>query len=291
MLVVYNIRTHAYRDVFVTPRQWGGAGLLGAVVRYDTLENENNQGLRCLEVFPNSPAEESGLIPHKDYLLGTTEVMFRDMDELVEIVNLFLGKQLQIYVYNSDTEQVREVTLTPKTTWGGEGAIGADIRTGLLHRIPPPRRHFTFAGPQDLQPSGPGGGHVAGPTVAPLGAIAAPAQYLQQEAPPEPTEPLPSTADGAARDADAPPAPPASHHHPRHRVSAAASRGFGSGGTASESGTPTASGQLGAPLDPRVKSTRLMLGSGSQRACPGGRPAKACPLGAADGLDRSSRAA
>jgi len=139
-LVLHNIRTHASRDVFVTPRKWGGAGLLGAVVRYDLLESESHQGIRVLEVFPNSPAAEAHLLPYKDYLLGTTEVMFRDMEEVIELVNLCIGKRLQIYVYNSETESIREVTIAPRTGWGGEGAIGADIRTGLLHRIPAPKK-------------------------------------------------------------------------------------------------------------------------------------------------------
>lgn len=154
-LVIYNIRTHKSREVFVMPRKWGGAGLLGAVVRFDALDNVDNQGMRILEVFPNSPAMQAGLIPYKDYLLGTTEVMFRDMDELVEIVNLCLGKSMQVYVYNSSTESIREVTIMPNNGWGGDGSIGADIRTGLLHRIPAPRRGLAAARaqPHVLQPA------------------------------------------------------------------------------------------------------------------------------------------
>jgi len=139
-LVVHNIRTHTARDVYVTPRRWGGAGLLGAVVRYDTLESAEGQGMRVLSVFPNSPAEAAGLVPNKDFLLGTTEVMFRDMDELTEVVNLYMGTELKVYVYNIEAESIREVVIVPSTQWGGDGAIGADIRTGLLHRIPAPRR-------------------------------------------------------------------------------------------------------------------------------------------------------
>merc|ERR1719499_2384542 len=83
------------------------------------------------------------------------------MDELVEIVNIRLNKQMQIYVYNSDTEAIREVTLVPNADWGGEGCIGADIRTGLLHRIPAPRRPF--------------GGFAAAAPAAPAASAAAPA--------------------------------------------------------------------------------------------------------------------
>ena len=79
-LVVHHILTHTAREVYVTPRRWGGAGLLGAVVRYDSLESAEGQGMRVLSVFPDSPAAVAGLVPNKDFLLGTTEVMFRDMD-------------------------------------------------------------------------------------------------------------------------------------------------------------------------------------------------------------------
>merc|ERR1719162_2596641 len=99
-MTVFNIRTKSFRDVFISPRKWGGAGLLGAVVRYDSLSNVENQGIRVLEVFPHSPAQQAGLIPFKDFLLGTAEVMFRDLDELAEIVNLCLDQVVSLHVYN-----------------------------------------------------------------------------------------------------------------------------------------------------------------------------------------------
>lgn len=175
-LMVYNIRSHTVRDVYVTPRQWGGAGLLGATVRYDTIDNSENQGIRVLEVFPNSPAAHAGLMPYKDYLLGTADVMFRDLDELVELVNASLNKRLQIYVYNSDSETIREVYIAPNHSWGGEGIIGCDIGTGLLHRIPAPRRPVSgMASGAAADTSG--GAAVAAvppPGMAPEGVAAAP---------------------------------------------------------------------------------------------------------------------
>eukprot|EP00913_Durusdinium_trenchii_P027566 g25856.t1 len=130
-------RSFRAREVYVTPRRWGGAGLLGAVVRYDSLESAEGQGMRVLSIFPNSPAAMAGLVPNKDFLLGTTEVMFRDMDrasdvgrpmswqdELAEVVNLYMGKELKVYVYNLDSESVREVIIVPRTDWGGPGLRG-----------------------------------------------------------------------------------------------------------------------------------------------------------------------
>ena len=64
-LVVHHILTHTAREVYVTPRRWGGAGLLGAVVRYDSLESAEGQGMRVLSIFPDSPAALAGLVPNK----------------------------------------------------------------------------------------------------------------------------------------------------------------------------------------------------------------------------------
>ena len=43
---------------------------------------------------------------------------------------------LKLYVYNIEVDSVREVTLTPNSSWGGEGCLGCNIGYGYLHRIP-----------------------------------------------------------------------------------------------------------------------------------------------------------
>lgn len=139
-LTVYSTRANVTREVVVRPRKWSGAGLLGATVRFDSVDMAENHGIRVLEVFPNSPAAHAGLVPYQDFLLGTPQRVFHEIDELVEVVTANLNQQLQVYVYNADSEAVREVTLVPNNSWGGEGCIGCDIGTGLLHRIPAPRR-------------------------------------------------------------------------------------------------------------------------------------------------------
>lgn len=180
---VYNTRAHSKREVSVTPRKWGGTGLLGATVRYDVVDPAENQGIRVLEVFPNSPAAHAGLVPFQDFMLGTAQTVFHDIDELVEVVTTNINERLQVYVYNTDSETVREVILVPNTEWGGEGCIGCDIGTGLLHRIPAPRRppgappiasapgQFTTANgiPPPVYPPG-----VAAPPAVPGGAVVPP---------------------------------------------------------------------------------------------------------------------
>lgn len=46
------------------------------------------------------------------------------------------NKQLKLFVYNYELDNVREVLLTPNSAWGGEGSLGCGIGYGYLHRIP-----------------------------------------------------------------------------------------------------------------------------------------------------------
>lgn len=142
-LQVFNTRMNAVREVIINPRKWGGSGLLGATVRYDVVDPAENHGLRVLEVFPNSPAAHAGLMPFQDYMLGTPQSVFHDIDELAEHLSTNVNKRLQIYVYNASDEKTREVTMVPNSDWGGDGCIGCDIGSGLLHRIPVPRIRFS----------------------------------------------------------------------------------------------------------------------------------------------------
>jgi len=163
-LTVFNTRANVTREVTVAPRQWAGNGLLGATVRFDSIDPAENHGIRVLEVFPNSPAAHAGLVPFQDYLLGTAQRVFHDIDELADVVNANLGQRVQVFAYNTDSETVREALLVPNNEWGGEGCIGCDIGTGLLHRIPPPRRAVGTPGAISA-PSYPPG---TGPQAAPL---------------------------------------------------------------------------------------------------------------------------
>lgn len=47
-----------------------------------------------------------------------------------------LNRSLTLWVYNSEFDVVREVELIPRRGWGGEGALGAMLGYGALHRLP-----------------------------------------------------------------------------------------------------------------------------------------------------------
>ena len=42
-------------------------------------------------------------------------------EDLFTLIESHEGKPLKLYVYNSETDSCREVTITPNSGWGGEG--------------------------------------------------------------------------------------------------------------------------------------------------------------------------
>lgn len=85
---------------------------------------------------PLSPAYRAGLLPHSDYIIGTPSGTLRGESALGELVEDHLDRMLVLWVYNSEFDVVREVELVPTRGWGGEGALGAELGYGALHRLP-----------------------------------------------------------------------------------------------------------------------------------------------------------
>lgn len=85
---------------------------------------------------PLSPAYRAGLLPHSDYIIGTPSGTLRGESALGELVEDHLNRTLILWVYNSEFDVVREVELVPTRGWGGEGAVGAELGYGALHRLP-----------------------------------------------------------------------------------------------------------------------------------------------------------
>ncbi|EAW06684.1 putative Golgi reassembly stacking protein [Aspergillus clavatus NRRL 1] len=85
---------------------------------------------------PLSPAYRAGLLPHSDYIIGTPSGTLRGEAALGELVEDHLNRTLVLWVYNSEFDVVREVELVPTRGWGGEGALGAELGYGALHRLP-----------------------------------------------------------------------------------------------------------------------------------------------------------
>ncbi|XP_039613538.1 Golgi reassembly-stacking protein 2 [Polypterus senegalus] len=135
-MLVYSSKRLELRETTVTPsNMWGGQGLLGVSIRFCSFEGANENVWHVLEVEPNSPAALAGLRPHTDYIIGADTVM-NESEDLFSLIESHEGKGLKLYVYNTDTDNCREVVITPNSSWGGDGSLGCGIGYGYLHRIP-----------------------------------------------------------------------------------------------------------------------------------------------------------
>ena len=134
-LTIFNLRTRESRHIPLTPRNWGGQGLVGVVGQFEHIDADSTEAIRVLEVREESPAAFAGLISGTDYIIATTSGLLRSLDDFDGILKSSQDKDLKLLVYNSISEQTRGVVIHPNPT----GAIGCSVGTGILHRIPPSR--------------------------------------------------------------------------------------------------------------------------------------------------------
>lgn len=135
--VVWNIKSQQARLVPLIPDDtWGGAGLLGVTIRIDNYAGAEDRLIRILSVEPQSPAAIAGLVPEKDFLLGTTHQTLDNTTQLATLLQTHQDQVIELYVYNTDSDMVRVVALMPTRSWGGQGLLGAEVGTGYLHRLP-----------------------------------------------------------------------------------------------------------------------------------------------------------
>uniref|UniRef100_A0A3Q3WGB3 PDZ GRASP-type domain-containing protein n=1 Tax=Mola mola TaxID=94237 RepID=A0A3Q3WGB3_MOLML len=120
-LEVYNSKTQRLRELKVIPsNMWGGQGLLGASVRFCSFKGANDNVWHVLNVEASSPAALAGLIAHSDFIVGADQVL-QDSEDFFSLIEANEGKPLKLLVYNTQTDQCREVMVTPNGAWGGEG--------------------------------------------------------------------------------------------------------------------------------------------------------------------------
>ncbi|XP_053685067.1 Golgi reassembly-stacking protein 2 [Sabethes cyaneus] len=135
-MTIFSSKTQNIRVVNISPSaSWGGQGLLGVSIRFCSFEGANETVWHVLEVHPSSPAEEAGLIPFTDYIIGADSIL-HESEDLFTLVASHEGRPLKMYVYNIEKDACREVTITPNSKWGGDGSLGCGIGYGYLHRIP-----------------------------------------------------------------------------------------------------------------------------------------------------------
>lgn len=84
--------------------------------------------------IPNGPAQQGGLIPDEDYIIGCQDGLLSTGGStlLPDIVRSRANNDLLLYVYNKVSDCVRPITVHI----GPDGRLGCNTGYGLLHRIP-----------------------------------------------------------------------------------------------------------------------------------------------------------
>ena len=140
-LTIYNSKSKVTRTVSLTPSRssWTGDGLLGVTIRFDTYANCDENVCRICEIENDSPADLAGLVQETDYILGSAEKVYPDMDLLFKDLQENLNKPMELFIWNSEEDKVRIVIIMPSLDWGTNNTssiLGATIAHGYLHGLP-----------------------------------------------------------------------------------------------------------------------------------------------------------
>ncbi|XP_008548056.1 Golgi reassembly-stacking protein 2 [Microplitis demolitor] len=87
------------------------------------------EGYHVLRVQAGSPGYKAGLEAFFDFIVSIGNIRLdQDNDTLKDILKTNIDKELQLTVYNSKNQTVRQTTIVPSMTWGGHGLLGVSIR-------------------------------------------------------------------------------------------------------------------------------------------------------------------
>ncbi|CAH7678499.1 GRASP55/65 PDZ-like domain-containing protein [Phakopsora pachyrhizi] len=149
-LQVYSSRRREIRNIKALPnRNWSlnsytnhshgehQPSLLGLSLRLCCPENALANVWHVLDIVEGSPAQDAGLVPFGDWIIGYAGGILRGENDFYEVVEEHEDRPLRLFVYSADYEVTREVVIVPNRSWGsGDGLLGCSIGFGLLHRIP-----------------------------------------------------------------------------------------------------------------------------------------------------------
>ncbi len=79
----------------------------------------------------DSAAAAAGLQAQDDYIIGTPDLVFNSGEDLYGLVEAAHGKELRFYIYNSQSDDVRLVFLTP-TEVNGRGRFALRCNAAVL---------------------------------------------------------------------------------------------------------------------------------------------------------------
>ncbi|CAF0984830.1 unnamed protein product [Adineta steineri] len=87
------------------------------------------EGFHVLRVQEGSPGHKAGLEPYFDFIVSINGIRLNTDDEkFKETLKANINKPVELQVYNSKTQAVRQLPLVPHENWGGQGLLGLSIR-------------------------------------------------------------------------------------------------------------------------------------------------------------------
>ncbi|KAI9756379.1 MAG: hypothetical protein M4579_003883 [Chaenotheca gracillima] len=200
--------------------------VLGLTLQWTPLSSTEDVW-HILDVAPDSPADQAGLLPYADYIIGTPEGIVRGESGLGELVEDHISRPLDLYIHNHEYNLTRLLTITPSRHWGGSGLLGCVLGYGALHRLPAPLNEppqapgetlfetARFSNEEDRRPDSTSAGQAFPPPLNAPGPrtggqdFITPATQFQNLTSPPPQGRSTSPGSGAGT----PPPPPKGHHH------------------------------------------------------------------------------
>ena len=82
------------------------------------------EGFHVLRVQDGSPGHKAGLEAYFDFIVTINGVRLdTDNDKFKEVLKGNVGKPVELLVYSSKTQTVRQLTLIPHENWGGQVGV------------------------------------------------------------------------------------------------------------------------------------------------------------------------
>lgn len=74
---------------------------------------QGNQAFRVIDVFPSSPAQESGLQSYLDFILSANGLHLSTDQQFSKIIQKSRGCKVFLQVYNELSKTVRDICVVP----------------------------------------------------------------------------------------------------------------------------------------------------------------------------------
>lgn len=76
------------------------------------------------------------MIASDDYVIASPDLLLRSEDEFYQLITQNTRRPVKLIVFNARNEDLREIEIVPNFEWGGEGCMGCDVGSGMVHWIP-----------------------------------------------------------------------------------------------------------------------------------------------------------